>query len=399
MSHRAAGSRWCAVAAVLFVALSWAGTATAQSGRSLRIDPSIRSAGMASASTAVGWGDANFWSNPALIGAGPGVRYERSRTALIPELADDVTFENRQWVASVAGIGVMSAGEPFGATGGREINFGTQEGSDPMGNPTGTFESWDRAQTYGAGVRILELVDHVSGVSGTEAGLRRLGDIAIGWAHQDVEVLLAPGYGARAESQDFGILIKGPYWRREPATRDHGALGLEVAYGASILSAGDGSFTFINSASTSPLARQQRHGIAARGAVSLSENRRTAWRQSIGLLAEGLEPLVAVVLAFDHARVTYRGSPSFDHSTNALGLEVIVLGVATVRAGRYSDPRGDITDFSYGFGLGLPIGRVAGVRYDYASFPVASDSGLSDHHRHGWAAFIDPVELVRSRQR
>src|SRR5690349_1187658 len=47
----------------------------------LEIDPSIRSAAMGGASTAVSWGiDPNYWANPSLLGYARGIRYEQGST-------------------------------------------------------------------------------------------------------------------------------------------------------------------------------------------------------------------------------------------------------------------------------------------------------------------------------
>src|SRR5262249_37494468 len=55
-------------------------------GRSLDLDPSIRSAGMGAAASAVFWGgDVDDWANPALLAAQRGARYQLGKALLTPE--------------------------------------------------------------------------------------------------------------------------------------------------------------------------------------------------------------------------------------------------------------------------------------------------------------------------
>ena len=64
--------------AVLLLSLARPSAGLAQgTARSMDIDLSIRSAGMAGASNAVFWGGSlNHWANPAVLGYTRGIRYE-----------------------------------------------------------------------------------------------------------------------------------------------------------------------------------------------------------------------------------------------------------------------------------------------------------------------------------
>ena len=66
----------------------------------------------------------------------------------------------------------------------------------------------------------------------------------------------------------------------------------------------------------------------------------------------------------------------------------------TVRAGNYEDREGDIDGATWGFGIALPIGRVAGLRYDQARVPQAQP--LDEVVRHAGAVWFDPFELARA---
>src|SRR5205823_5549073 len=105
----------CAVLTVLAHALLFVVPAIAVAqgtGRSMDIDLSIRSAGMAGAATAVSWGDLDHWANPALLGSMTGVRYLHTRTQLVPGLAKDVFLTSDAVQAGAGGFGIVSSGKP-----------------------------------------------------------------------------------------------------------------------------------------------------------------------------------------------------------------------------------------------------------------------------------------------
>jgi hypothetical protein len=65
---------------------------------------------------------------------------------------------------------------------------------------------------------------------------------------------------------------------------------------------------------------------------------------------------------------------------------------SAARFGHVKDP-GGIDAYTYGAGIGLPIGDVAGLRYDFASYPEST--GLPSLHRHAIQAWFDPIAMSR----
>src|SRR5690348_1059502 len=86
----------------------------------LDIDPSVRSASMGGASTAVFWGvDPNHWVNPALLGFATGIRYESGHTDY------DYGFQLRTSRVTVgyAGVGFATAGQPIDGLGDSHLDM------------------------------------------------------------------------------------------------------------------------------------------------------------------------------------------------------------------------------------------------------------------------------------
>jgi hypothetical protein len=65
-----------------------------------------------------------------------------------------------------------------------------------------------------------------------------------------------------------------------------------------------------------------------------------------------------------------------------------------LRLGHVEDKLGDISGATTGIGIGLPLGRVAGIRYDHASIPQARDSGLPNVTRNAVTAYVDPMAVL-----
>jgi hypothetical protein len=75
-----------------------------------------------------------------------------------------------------------------------------------------------------------------------------------------------------------------------------------------------------------------------------------------------------------------------------------VANLFSYRNGHYEDPLGEIDGDTSGWGVGLPIGRFGGLRYDHGTIPQASNSGLSDVKRDAVSGWVDPLELWRAWQ-
>jgi hypothetical protein len=356
-------------------------------GRSMDIDVSARSAAMGGASNAVFWGgDLNHWGNPALMGYARGLRFEYGRTQLVPDLADDVIFTSQVLKLGAHGAGVVLSGPvPEGV----HLSYGESEGTDPSGNPTGTFESFEDVESIGFGVSLFRVLENLAGF-GETASLRpsRHFDVSYGMNFKRLEMDLGAGLAGETDAQDWGIHARltpvdvvGPQ-----------SVRVEVGYGYSVLSANDDArvdFGFIPEGDA-PVSRHERHGLALHVEVDSP-----AWRLGSGpkWLREGYAPLISVGVASQWNEITAGGAePGYE--TEGYGAELTLANVLTVRGGNYEDREGDIDGATWGFGIALPIGRVAGLRYDQARFPQAD--GLDEVVRHAGAVWLDPIELARA---
>ena len=372
---------------------AWSAPASAQgTGRSMDFDLSIRSAGMGGASNAVVWGHGlDHWGNPALLGAERGVSYEWTRTQLVPELASDVILRTDVIKLAQGGAGVVISGRPFGA--GVHLDYGESEGTDQSGNPTGMFASFEKVKSWGFGANLLETFESVTQLPGRSGNpLSRYFDVGFGMNFKHLDMFLGPGGGAGSTSAlDWGTTVR--VTPIDLVSRDGTPVRLDASFGLSVLSANDDALVvFLNEDQASPVSRHHRNGVAlhlsADPAAGRSNERETwSWFQ------RGLSPLLAFTAASDRDRIT-AGSFGGGYNTSGEGAELAFANVASVRYGHYHDRLGDIDGATWGVGIGVPFGKIAGVRYDFARIPQAS--GLKSLSRHGASAWFDPVELVRA---
>jgi hypothetical protein len=389
------------VVTLALIFLAWlAGISAAQgTGRSMDIDLSIRSAGMGGATNAVFWGeDSDHWGNPATLGYVRGIRYEWGRTQLVPGLADDVYLTSRVLKAGGGGLGFAFSGAP-GGVGRVRVDYGESEGTDPGGNPTGTFSSYEQVDSWGFGVNVLELLGGLMVRGGADPPpLLRVLEVGAGMSFKEVEIALAPaivvGTGS-THARDLGVLV-----RVTPIDRLDADAGLparvDLALGHSRLSYNDDAvITFINEDLASRVSRHKRTGYALRASADLPGLRRIMTAPTTaGALARGLSPILSLSVARDDARID-AGEGTSAYETDGWGYELALANVVAIRRGRYVDRVGDIDGTTSGWSVGLPIGRWGALRYEQASFPQAE--GLDeDLTRRAVTAWLDPVAIWRS---
>jgi hypothetical protein len=247
---KAALAQSCVLVVACWLSNGGATPAFAQgTARSMDIDVSIRSASMGGASNAVFWsGDLNHWGNPALTGHTRGIRYERGRTQLVPGLADNVFFTTNVVKIGGGGLGFVSSGIPIKDMG-VDLDYGRNEGTDDQGNPTGTFDSYERVDSWGFGINFLQLVETALALGGKDGpAISRYIDVSVGMNFKDVEVVLSSiGAGGRGSTsaQDRGALVRvTPLFLGTSASIP---IRVDVAYGASELSYNDdATIVFVN---------------------------------------------------------------------------------------------------------------------------------------------------------
>jgi hypothetical protein len=195
------------------------------------------------------------------------------------------------------------------------LSYGTSEGTDPFGNPTGTFTSNEVSPAISYGTKLLP-------------------DMSVGATLKYIRIQLAPqsqsGVGAT-----FGVDLAALY--RIQAAR--------LNFGLNVQNLGP-SVTFINEDERSPLSRNIKAGLA--------------WE---AYSKDGFKALFAG--DFDQSLVT----DAFWQLHG--GMELRYSDQIGGRIGYYYDPLGELEGLTYGIGLGWK-----GLAIDFGSIPQAKGSGL-----------------------
>lgn len=297
---------------IVIIGLTIASTALAQgTGRSLDIQPGARQNGLGAAGVALG-GDATgvTWWNPAGLGFVEKGAIELTYAQLVPGLADDVTYNYATYVQPVKGWGAFGLGIVF-------LSYGESEGTDPSGNPTGTFGSNEFSPAIYYGTRLLN-------------------DLTVGASLKWIRIQLAPN-SQSGVGTTFGLDLATMY--RIPA--------YNLRLGLNIQNLGP-SVTFINEDQASPLSRNMKVGAAWE-----------AWSSQ--------ELAVLAVYDFNQSLVTN------DFRTYNYGAEIRAFEQLAARIGYYKDPLGDIGGYTFGLGVGW-----GSLNLDFGSIPQARDSGLDN---------------------
>jgi len=295
---------------VVLMGLALAGTASAQgTGRSLDIQPGARQNAMGAAGVAVA-GDAAgvTWWNPAFLGFAKRGNLQLTGAQLVPGLATDVTYNQAAYMHPMEGWGAIAAGLAF-------LSYGSSEGVDVSGASTGKFDSYEFS-------------------SGLSYGTRLLPDFSIGATVKYIRIQLAPS-AQQGVGATFGFDLGALY--EIPAAR--------VRIGGNLQNMGP-SVVFISEDQASPLSRNLKVG-AAWDAVSNKQ--------------------VALMLASDFNQSLVTDA----FRTYNYGAELIYAGQLAGRIGWYSDPLGNISDFTYGIGVNWN-----NLTVDWGSIPQAKDASL-----------------------
>jgi hypothetical protein len=391
----------------------WAGS---ESGAiSLFIDPSVRAAGMGDASNAVFWGgDPNYWSNPALLSYHEGLRWEWGKTQLVPGLANDVFFKTNRVTLARWGVGLALAGRPWDGFGGTRLDYGTSIATNESGQEIGTFSSYEDVSSWGLAFSMAQLSDAVLRLGDRPApSFSRYADVAFGLNSKKTVVSLAPASVlrdpsagdavGRVHTYDLGMLVRlSPYNSVDGPGYLHGldaalapitgGIRLDLSYGTSRLNDDDKWIWFLDAAQADPIARESHHSWAARAATGFP----TGWGsrlegRGLGWFERMLTPFFSLGYARDRSRESIGNGPPAIPDIERSGWELTLGNVFSLRHGRVDDRAGDVRGESSGFGLGIELVGIAGIRYDRATIPQATD--LSRVHRNALSVHVDGFGL------
>lgn len=379
-----------AIACLAAVTLACApGISSAQgTARSMDYETSIRAAGMGGASVGVWWGEPGVWGNPAALANAFGIGWLDGRTKLAPGVAADIHLDSQRLLLGGGGIGFSLAGSPIDGLGRIRLDYGASEGTDPFGNPTGTYDAFEQVDAFAVGVSPIRLFDAVRHLRrGGEPPAERPFDVALGLQRKHTVVAPAPpalGGTAEADCYDWGAAA------RVSLLPDHGPgapVHLEVSGGFAVLNANDAQFTFVNEDASVPPSRIRRMGLGAH--VSLP----SPWSgggSPLHLLVAEVH-LLEIGVAYDTEHIT-AGAFSRPYDVGRYGLEATLFGVLTGRVGHFHDPSLEVDEFTRGFGIRLPVGPWASVAFDRAMVP--QPRGLGDLEREGWSVWVDPLRIL-----
>jgi hypothetical protein len=270
----------------LFVASSaWAqGTA-----RSLDIQPGARQVGMGAAGVALSDDPAGVaWWNPAVLGFVGRPAVELTYSALVPGLADDVTYNYLNYIHPVAGWGSLGVGMLF-------LSYGNIDLTNSGGVQVGTYTPVEFSPALYFGTQLLP-------------------DFAVGAAVKYVRVQLAPSQ-YQGIGSTFGFDLGALY--KIPAAR--------LDFGMNLQNMGP-KLAFIDEDKADPLSRNLKIGAA--------------W---VPYTSKDLT--VTLVEDFNQSLV------NSEFRTYNHGAEISVIDQLAGRVGWVSDPSGDISGLSYGLGV------------------------------------------------
>jgi hypothetical protein len=415
-------SALCLAVLLLFLASGEARSQMSAGAISLRIDPSVRAAGMGLASNSVFWGGApGYWANPAMLGYFQGARFEHGRTQIVPDFFNDVYFTTDRTTIGGWGIGLSLIGKPFDFLGEVKLDYGeipiTVEEGDG-GRVISTHSPKETAESFSVGVNVLELTDNVIALlGGDRLGLDRFGDIGLGYTRKDYEADLAPpisdpainlpeGAKGGVTAYDRGVLFRlTPYNSLDgegylqsldsALDRFTGGFRFDVSYGSSLQNYNSPEIVFVKAREPSPVARIARDGWAIHSAVGMPSGlRRFLEDHGFGILADSFAPLLSWGKAWDRLNYTVEGwrgiTSEYEHS----GWELTVAGIYSVRRGRVDEPDQGIHGGTTGWSLGFSLANFGGFRYDRATVP--QNTMLERVERNGYTVYVDPIELWRA---
>jgi len=188
--------RWFAASTLVALTLALCQPAAAQStagGASLQIPPDVRAEGMGRAWTPLATSPYAAWGNVGGLGLLDGVQLATMHSRLVPDLADDVTFD---YTAIVAGYSPLSVPVPLNFSIGwnrTHLDYGTVVAFNPDSpDPLGSYNATETVKGF-------TLALGVGGVAGIGVGIKTL----------DVDLGLGGTGSTRA--RDFGLLVRTPY--------------------------------------------------------------------------------------------------------------------------------------------------------------------------------------------
>ena len=372
-----------------------AGNAAAQgTARSLDLDTSVRSLGRGSASNAVFWDGGNEWANPALLGYRRGFSVTWDYQKLVPDLDDDVVLSSRRVSLGLWGMGFSTAGQPIDVIGGTDLDYGPYEGADPFGNPITGLNSYEQIRSWSFGASLADIFDQACARFGRRSTISDWADVSVGSSRKRVEMAIFTPTTYGTDATDIGIFARvSPLDTRRSGKVVAGATHrLDLGFGHSVINSNDAFIDFGILGGSETISRIKRDGGSIgwtkRASPEAIKASRRMWR-----VVGPDQTLMRVVMAFDREHVSAGDDELYSYDVDRWGAEVSMGRICALRLGHVLDKQGEIDGFSLGVGLGLPLGPLAELAYDFASVPQGSDR--DNRYAHSLTFRLDVLETLK----
>ncbi|MBK7189464.1 MAG: hypothetical protein IPH86_12470 [bacterium] len=374
---------------------------------SLQFNTSARAAGMGDTGVATIWGgDTNVWANPAMLAFRPGLRYGTMHSQLAVGLANDIFIDKKELTFGIPGAGLLFADGPIDHV---YLDMGEQTGTDEGGNPTGTFSSYMKSQSWGLAVGAADLLHHLK-----IADIGGWVDVAGGMVWKDYEDKLADdsiiqdavgGGTASASARDHGWVARVTPLNTLARAADAGEAQfgflVEASYARAKLNDTDEWIVHVDADQRDPMPIMNVSGWALHGELQAGPR---LFESASDRLRDTIMPLVAVTYTqqtivpgyrWTGTEYIYDRDDSGDFDEENWGWEISLLNMLHLRRGHVEALYGDIDGDTEGWGLSLQAGRYAGFRYDKATVPQAQ--GLPTVDREGWQFWVDVLAVASKK--
>lgn len=376
-----------------------------------QFNTSARAEGLGGAGVALPWdGNPGHWANPALLAYRTGIQYIDFRSELAVGLADDIVLTNQELTLGWYGVGLLIAQGPVD---GLHLDMGDQIATNENGEPTGSFNSYMKTESWGLGIDAVRLLEAV--LDKPMGSWTRYASLSGGWTWKDFHDQLAPdnvlqdGVNASGSGSttDRGFMIAAT-----PLNLGHAgdsladeAVGiiLGASFGMSVLDKTDEFIVHVDADQADPFPTRYLTGWSLRLAVPWAEAQRARMNASgWGMLGDMLDPFFSMTYSSQLIEPGFvwdenQNDYAYEHDTSGQydqkghGWEVGFANIIYLRKGRNEVAYGDIDGETTGWGINLQAGKFGGFRYDVATVPQAK--GLPSVDRRSWSLWFDPVEL------
>jgi hypothetical protein len=286
---------------------------------SLTITPGARADGMGRAFVALPTDATANWWNPAALAHVEGHVFSLMHAQLVPDLADDVYYENLGYAMHLPGWGGIGASIVY-------LGYGKSMATREDGVELGLFTSYEISPQVHIGTEL---------VKGVAAGLTLkyvYVNLAPSWATPEGQAGTGDTFGA-----DLGVLVR--------LTDLAPSFPVPVTLGANVQNLGP-NIAYIDQDQSDPIGRNLKVGMGAK-VLNL--------------------PKLTGLVSYDFNKSLVYSSDKPIHNA---GAEVTYGDFVSGRAGYIYDKQGDIRDMTFGVGFVLNLGQ-NNLAFDYASVPQA----------------------------